>query len=109
MKDFPREFVMRDEIYVPTNSPYSRDKVDVLARMDASKVDLKVKDLHRTDGDFPVAWVKKYGKGNVFYSTFGHPDEAWDNKGVQTMYLEAIKWALGLTSYEPKPHGMVGS
>lgn len=108
MKDFPHEFVTRDEIYVPANSPYSRDKVDVLARMDASKVDLKVKDLHRTDGDFPVAWVKKYGKGNVFYSTFGHPDEAWDNKGVQTMYLEAIKWALGLTSYEPKPHGMVG-
>ena len=104
MKQFPGEFVTRDEIYVPTNAPYSRDKVDVLARLDTSKVDLKVKDLHRTDGDLPVAWVKKYGKGNVFYSTLGHPDEAWDNKGIQEMYLEAITWALGLTSYTPRPH-----
>jgi type 1 glutamine amidotransferase len=107
MKQFPREFVVRDEIYVPTNAPYSRDKVDVLARMDASKVDLKVKDLHRTDGDFPVAWVKKYGKGNVFYSTLGHPDDAWDRADMQQMFLEAIKWALGLTSYTPRPHPLV--
>ncbi|HEY0263449.1 MAG TPA: ThuA domain-containing protein [Granulicella sp.] len=106
MKQFPKEFVLRDEIYVPTNSPYSRAGVDVLARMDASKIDLKVKDLHRTDGDFPVAWVKQYGKGNVFYSSFGHPDSAWDNPQIQTMYLEALKWALGLTSYTPRPHPM---
>jgi type 1 glutamine amidotransferase len=104
MKQFPHEFVLRDEIYIPTSNPYSRDNVDVLARMDASKVDLKVKDLHRTDGDFPVAWVKKYGKGNVFYSTLGHPDDAWDKPEIQKMYLEAIKWSLGLTSYTPRPH-----
>jgi type 1 glutamine amidotransferase len=106
MRQFAREFVTRDEIYVPANAPYSREKVDVLARMDARKVDLHVKDLHRTDGDFPVAWVKKYGKGNVFYSTLGHPDEAWDKAEIQVMYLEAIKWALGLTSYTPRPHAL---
>ncbi|HEX3372635.1 MAG TPA: ThuA domain-containing protein [Edaphobacter sp.] len=104
MKQFSREFVIRDEIYVPTNAPYSRKEVDVLARLDASKVDFKVRDLHRTDGDFPVAWVKKYGKGNVFYSTFGHPDSAWDNPDVQKMYFEAIRWALGLVDYAPRPH-----
>jgi type 1 glutamine amidotransferase len=104
MGQFAREFVIRDEIYVPTNGPYSRKDVDVLARMDASKVDLTVKDLHRTDGDFPAAWVKKYGKGNVFYSTFGHPDSAWDDPKVQTMYFEAIRWALGLVEYVPRPH-----
>ncbi len=106
MRQFAHEFVMRDEIYVPTDSPYSRKEVDVLARMDASKVDLKVRDLHRTDSDFPVAWVKKYGKGNVFYSTFGHPDSVWDNPDVQTMYFEAIRWALGLVDYTPRPHPM---
>ena len=54
--------------------------------------------------DFPVAWVKKYGKGNVFYSTFGHPDAAWDNPDIQKMYFEAIRWALGLVDYTPRPH-----
>jgi uncharacterized protein len=104
MRHLPREFRVRDEIYVPTAAPYSRKDVDVLARMDASKVDLTVHDLHRTDRDFPVAWVKKYGKGNVFYSTFGHPDAAWDNPEIQKMYFEAIRWALGLVDYTPRPH-----
>jgi uncharacterized protein len=106
MRHLPHEFRVHDEIYVPTNAPYSRKEVDVLARMDASKVDLTIRDLHRTDRDFPVAWVKKYGKGNVFYSTFGHPDSAWDNPDVQKMYFEAIRWALGLVDYTPKPHAM---
>ncbi len=104
MSLFPKEFVIRDEIYVVRDKPYSREKVDVLASLDASKVDLHVSDLHRTDRDFPVAWVKQYGSGRVFYSTFGHPDSAWDDARVQHMYLEAIKWALRLTDYAPRPH-----
>jgi type 1 glutamine amidotransferase len=103
-KQFPKTFYIQDEIYIATDTPYSRKSVDVLARLDASKVDLKNKDLHRTDGDFPVAWVKQYGKGNVFYSTFGHPVAAWDNPDIQTMYLEALKWSMGMTQYTPRPH-----
>jgi uncharacterized protein len=104
MKHLPKEFTLRDEIYVPTNTPYSRKNVDVLARLDASKINLKVPDLHRTDGDFPIAWVKNYGKGRVFYSSLGHLDSSWDNPQVQQMYFEAIKWSLGLTNYTPRPH-----
>jgi type 1 glutamine amidotransferase len=100
----PREFSLRDEIYVVTDSPYSRDKVDVLMRLDASGLNLKIPGLNRSDGDFPVAWVKNYGKGRVFYSTLGHSDESWDDTRVQKMYFEAIKWALGLTPYTVAPH-----
>jgi uncharacterized protein len=106
-KQFPKTFYIQDEIYIATDTPYSRKSVDVLARLDASKVDLKNKDLHRTDGDFPVAWVKQYGKGNVFYSTFGHPTAAWDNPDIQTMYLEALKWSMGMTQYIPRPHPLL--
>jgi uncharacterized protein len=98
MKAFPPSFMIHDEIYVH-KAPYSRDKVHVLASLDASKLDYtKAQQLHRTDKDFPVAWSKRYGKGRVFYSTFGHAAETWDDPRVQKMYLEAIKWALGLTS-----------
>lgn len=103
MKGFAKAFTTRDEIYQAMN-PYSRDKVDVLARLDASKLDLKNPRVHRTDKDFAVAWIKEYGKGRVFYSTFGHTDEAWDRKDVQTMYLEAVKWAMGLTDSKVTPH-----
>jgi type 1 glutamine amidotransferase len=103
MRHLPTEFTLRDEIYVATDVPYSRANVDVLARLDASKVNLKV-DLHRTDEDFPVAWVKNYGRGRVFYSTLGHLDSSWDDPRVLQMYLEAIRWSLGTTAYQPHPH-----
>jgi len=92
MKGFPLSFTIRDEIYQHKN--FSREKVHVLARLDASKLDYTKPQIHRTDRDFPVAWAKMYGKGRVFYSTFGHADEAWDNPQVQKMYLAALKWAL---------------
>jgi type 1 glutamine amidotransferase len=104
MKQLPSQFTLRDEIYVPTSAPYSRAHVDVLARLDATNVNLKVADLHRNDNDFPVAWVKNYGLGRVFYSTLGHLDPSWDDPRVQQMYLEAIRWSLGLTAYTPRPH-----
>jgi hypothetical protein len=89
--------------------PYSRDNVDVLARLDASKLNLDNPRVHRTDKDFAVAWIKEYGKGRVFYSTFGHTDEAWDRKDVQTMYLEAVKWAMGLTDAKIAPHPLAAT
>ena len=37
-----------------------------------------------------------YGKGRVFYSTLGHVESNWDKPEMQTMMVEAIKWALKL-------------
>ncbi len=107
MKSFPKSFTIKDEIYQLKD--WSRDKVDVLARLDASKLDLNNPRVHRTDKDFAVAWAKMYGNGRVFYSTFGHRDESWDRKDIQDMYLEAIKWAMGLTQAKIGPHAMAPS
>jgi uncharacterized protein len=85
-------------------APYDRTKVDVLARIDPATVDLSSPNVHRTDADFPIAWIKNYGQGRVFYSSLGHPDAAWDDPRVQNMYLDAIKWAAGLIQYPVKPH-----
>jgi len=64
--------------------------------LDPTKLDLKSKSVHRTDGDFAVTWAKTYGKERVFYSSLGHVPENWDNPSLQKMYTEPIKWALGL-------------
>jgi|HubBroStandDraft_6_1064221.scaffolds.fasta_scaffold588983_2 type 1 glutamine amidotransferase len=94
MRGFPMRFTLHDEIY--EHKDFSREKVHVLARLDSTKLDYTRPNIHRTDHDFPVAWAKMYGKGRVFYCTFGHADETWDNPAVQKMYLEAMKWALRL-------------
>jgi len=100
----PRQFTLKDEIYQVRT--YSRDKIHVIARLDASKLDLsnpRVMPEHRADKDFPVAWAKMYGKGHVYYNTFGHREETWDRPDIQKMYLEAIKWAMGLVDAEITP------
>jgi uncharacterized protein len=102
MRAFPREFVIHDEIY-QASKEFSRDKVRVLARLDESKINLNQKGVNRTDKDFAVAWVKNYGKGRVFYSTFGHRQDALDRGDVQAMYREAVKWAMRLVDGDATP------
>ncbi|HEY7208664.1 MAG TPA: ThuA domain-containing protein [Bryobacteraceae bacterium] len=106
VRHFPHEFVKRDEIYQAKS--WSRDKVNVLLSLDASKLDYNNNPrIHREDHDFAVAWSKMYGKGRVFYSTLGHTEESWDDPDIQKMYFEAIKWVLGYTeggtASHPKP------
>ena len=101
MKDFPSPLVVRDEHY--QLKEFSRDKVRVLARLDAATVDLKQPLVHRTDGDFPVAWAKTYGAGRVFYSTLGHERVLWDSAPIQKMYFNAIRWALRLVEGDSTP------
>ncbi len=90
----PKEMVILDEIYQFKN--YSREKVRVLMRLDEKKLDLKNKNVRRSDSDFAVTWVKNYGKGRVFYSTLGHREEVYDMPEIRKMYVEAMKWVLGL-------------
>jgi len=62
-----------------------------------------VKGIKREDKDFAVTWVRRYGKGRVFYSSFGHVEATWDRPDIQKMWLEGIKWAMGLTEGDATP------
>ena len=103
VRHFPKEFTKWDEIYQPKQ--WSRDKVNVLLSLDASKLNYANNArIHRTDRDFAVAWTKMYGKGRVFYSTLGHTEQSWEDPDIRKMYFEAVKWALGLTAGSTTPH-----
>ena len=102
VRHFPTAFMKKDEIYQAKE--WSRDKVNVLLRLDESKLNFDNPRVHRTDKDFAVAWAKMHGKGRVFYSTLGHTKEAWDDPDIQKMYFEAIKWVLGMTEGRTNSH-----
>ena len=95
MAQWPRSFVIKDEIYQLKN--YSRDTRRVLMRLDTSKLEMNPH-VHRTDGDFAVTWAKMYGKGRVYYTTLGHVSENWDDPRFQKMITEALKWVFGLVN-----------
>ncbi len=109
MRHFPKHLFIYDEMYSPKN--WSRDKVNVLMRLDESKLNYTnpqygLKSV-REDKDQAIAWSKMYGKGRVFYSSLGHTKEAWDDPDVRTMYLEAVKWVMGRTEGSTTPHPKV--
>jgi type 1 glutamine amidotransferase len=99
-KHFAPVFTFTDEFYQAKE--FSRQKIRVLLRLDVAKMPSNP-ELHRTDGDFPLAWAKTYGKGRVFYSSLGHAASTWDNRDVSQMYFEALRWALGLDPGDPTP------
>lgn len=102
VRHFPKEFTKYDEIYQAKD--WSREKVNVLMRLDENKIDLKNPRVKRADKDFAVAWSKMYGNGRVFYSTLGHTKESWNDPDIQKMYFEAIKWVLGYTNGSTASH-----
>ncbi len=103
---FPASFIFTDEFY--QTKAFSRDKSRVLLRLDMSKLPANP-NVRITNGDFPLAWAKMYGKGRVFYSSLGHDAKTWDNPDVYRMYFEAIKWALGMTNADIAPRTLAAA
>jgi type 1 glutamine amidotransferase len=126
---FARTFWFRDQFTV-VGSNFSRDVSHVIMRLDAKKLDEararreatavtgnpsaassdrarqgfdKAASMRRPDGDMPIVWAKNYGKGRVWYSSFGHEEVSLDDPRVQKMYVGAIKWALGLADADITP------
>ncbi|MDG1226676.1 MAG: ThuA domain-containing protein [Polaribacter sp.] len=42
----------------------------------------------------PMAWVKKYGKGKVFFTALGHSPAVTKDKNFQKLILFAVNWLL---------------
>jgi sugar phosphate isomerase/epimerase/type 1 glutamine amidotransferase len=91
-------FDFRDEFF-RFHEPYSRQRVRVLLSIDTDKTDLEQGRafgmVTTADNDYPVAWIRHYGRGRVFYSTVGHnPYVFWDPT-LLGFYLDAVQFALG--------------
>ena len=70
-RHFPATFAFNDEFYQPKN--LSRDKVEVLLRLDLTNVPANPA-LH-VNGDYPLAWAKMYGKRRLLYGSFAQSSE----------------------------------
>jgi len=93
-----KEFEFADEIF-RFQPPYSRDLVHVLLSVDVSRTDMKqgrcFGKCDREDGDYPISWIRTYGKGRVFYTTLGHNPYVFWNPQMLRHFLAAIQFALG--------------
>ena len=91
-------FTIADEIF-RFQAPYSRRRVRVLLSVDVAKTDMNQGrprgQCVRDDNDYPISWIRRHGKGRVFYCSLGHnPYVFWDARMLQH-FLAGIQFALG--------------
>lgn len=96
------EFKIQDEIYTFIEQyGYDRAKQRVLLSLDFDRSpkdggEDPMKHTSRKNKDFGLTWIKKYGKGRIFYGAFGHRlDVYWRNPKICEMYLRGILFATG--------------
>ncbi len=86
---------------------YDRKSCNVGLSLDTTKTDMTRKGIKRTDGDFPVSWVKTYGdKGRVFYTSMGHNDAVYQREDYQKHVLAGLKWAMGDFDMTTESHSL---
>ena len=95
---FKDGFAINDETYTFGAKSWSRDNVHVLTSIDYSKMsdaDKAKEDYPRADHDYGLSWIKREGKGRVFYMAHGHAEEVYANKPMLAHLLAGIQYALG--------------
>lgn len=99
-------FPIQDEVF-QFRAPYSRDIVRVLLSIDTEKSDMnparRFLPERWADKDFPMSWIREYGKGCVFYSSLGHNKQIYWNSQVLHHFLAGIQYALGDLKADARP------
>lgn len=96
-----------DEIYQQQSPFYNRAKLHVLVSLDfADKATADVQNKRRDDNDYAVSWIRPYGKGRVFYTSFGHDQRAFLSKPTLTHILDGLQYVLGDLKADDTPAGL---
>ena len=91
-----RDFEIADQAF-QLQEPVLRDRMRVLLRIDAGKTTppRRVLPVRKQDMDFPMSWIRRQGKGRVFYLGLGHGPEVFSNPRMLEHLLAGIQYALG--------------
>ncbi len=90
------EFQIKDEIYQYKH--WKPENVHVLLSLNMAKCTTKA------PYQVPVAWVKNWGEGKIFYSNLGHNDSTWADKRFQQHVEGGFRWVLNLETGDATPN-----
>jgi len=92
-----KKFKQGEEIYQHRSPPLHRAKLHVLLSLDMDDPatnGVKGK-IRPEENDYPVSWVRPYGKGRVFYTSFGHDTRAWTTEQTLRHIFAGLAFAAG--------------
>ena len=111
MKPFVgKELPFREEYYRFEHEGHGRlrwDSVRVLltVALDDPKIEPRPwNGYKRPDNIYPVAWIRTYGKGRVFYNSLGHMPETFMTPEIVGHFLAGLQFMLGDLAADTTPN-----
>ena len=101
-----KPFTIADEIF-RFQTPYSRERVHVLLSVDVSRTDMAQGQPRgqcvRPDNDYPISWIRRHGRGRVFYCSLGHKPDVFRDGRMLRHFLAGIQFAMGDLEADASP------
>jgi type 1 glutamine amidotransferase len=100
------QMVIVDETYTMGRDTYSRKNLRVLTSIDYDKMSArdKAKEQNpRGDGDYALSWIRREGKGRVFYEAHGHDEKVYANTQLLEHILAGMQYVLGDLQADDSP------
>jgi type 1 glutamine amidotransferase len=97
-KKLKEPLLVVDETYTFGRDTYSRKNLRVLTSVDYAKMsdeDKKKEQFPRDDGDYALSWIKRDGKGRVFYMAHGHNEKVYAITPLLEHLLYGMQYVLG--------------
>ena len=101
-----------DETYTFGRDTYSRQNVRVLTSVDYAKMsdEDKAKEQYpRPDGDYALSWIRREGKGRIFYEAHGHNEKIYAITPILEHVLLGMQYVLGDLEADDRPSLKPGS
>ncbi|MCM4152714.1 ThuA domain-containing protein [Arenibacter sp. N53] len=95
-------FTHADEPYF-FNNAYSDYNFRPLLYIEADKLEGVKKEV--TDNTIYVSWIKRHGKGRVFYSSPSHNAQSMDNPELLQFFLDGMQYVVGDLKCDDSPIG----
>jgi type 1 glutamine amidotransferase len=101
-----KEFEIHDETYTFGMDTYSRTNLHILTSIDYDKMSAEDKakeDYPRADHDYGLSWIRREGKGRIFYEAHGHNERIYAMKPMLEHVLAGVQYAIGDLKADDSP------
>jgi type 1 glutamine amidotransferase len=101
-----QEFEVHDETYTFAQDSFSRRNVRVLTSIDYNKMspEDRAKEANpRTDRDYALSYIRREGRGRVFYEGHGHSDRVYAMTPMLEHLRAGIQYTLGDLKADDSP------
>lgn len=103
-------FKANDELYRTKFSYPPRENLRVLVSIDMSdEATRTAKGIREGETDYPLSWIRDYGRGRVFYTSFAHNHHLYWDPAILQHILAGVQFALGDLPADTTPSAKVSA